>query len=67
MKMRKILCLLLAVVLILTLVGCGKRIVICDGCGAEIKVRKNSNITEEWIVYCADCEQELFGEDGLIS
>ena len=66
--MKKLLCLLLVAVTLLTLVGCGqKRTVICDGCGAEIQVKAKSNITDEWIVYCEKCETELFGEDGLIS
>ena len=65
--MKKIMCLLLALVLMLTLFGCGKRIVTCDGCGADIAVKGNSNITDEWIVFCSTCETELFGEDGVIS
>ena len=66
--MKKLICLLLALVLVLTLAACGNaRTVTCDGCGEEIKVKGNSNITDEWIVYCKTCETELFGEDGLIS
>ena len=64
--MKKIMCLLLALVLLLTLFGCGKKTVTCDGCGTEIDVTGNSKVTDEWIVYCKDCELELFGEDGLI-
>jgi uncharacterized lipoprotein YehR (DUF1307 family) len=65
--MKKIVCLMMALVLMLTLVACGKKTVTCDGCGEEIKVKGNSNITDEWIVYCKTCKTELFGEDGLIS
>lgn len=64
--MKKLLCLLLVAVMLMSLAGCG-RVVTCDGCGKEVQVKKNSNITDEWIVYCKDCELELFGEDGLIS
>ena len=67
MKKNKIMCLLLALVLVLTLVACGKRIVTCDGCGAEIEVKENSNITDEWILYCSKCETELFGPDGVVA
>ena len=68
MKSRKKLCLLLALALIFTLVACGStKTVTCDHCGKEITLNKNSNITDEWIVYCKTCEKELFGEDGLIS
>ena len=67
MKMRKILALLLAV--LMRLAGCGKktRTVTCDGCGADITVEEDSNITDEWIVYCDECYTELFGEEGLVS
>ena len=64
--MKKMLCLLLALVLMLTLVACGKRIVTCDHCGKDVEVQAKSNITDEWILYCSECEVELFGEDGLV-
>lgn len=64
---KKMMCLLLVLVWILTLVGCGKEVVICDGCGNEIQVQSSANITNEWIVYCRSCELELFGEDGVIA
>ena len=68
MKIKKLLCLLLVFVLSATLVACGSpKTVTCDHCGKEIVLDKNSNITDDWIVYCKTCEKELFGEDGLIS
>jgi hypothetical protein len=30
-------------------------------------VQSNSNITDEWIVFCHSCELELFGEEGIIA
>ena len=62
---KKIIC-LLVVVLLLSLVGCGKRTVTCDNCGKDIQVPASSNVSDEWILYCGTCEVELFGEDGLI-
>ena len=64
---KKMICLVLILVWILTLVGCSKETVTCDGCGAEIQVQSSSNVTDEWIVYCRTCELELFGEDGIVS
>ena len=64
---KKMMCLLLALVLILTLVACAKRTVTCDGCGADVEVAADSNITDEWILFCSKCETELFGEDGVMS
>jgi len=54
---KKILCLALAMLILLA--GCGKRTVICDGCGKEIQVEESSNVTDEWILFCSDCEKEL--------
>lgn len=65
---KKMICLLLALMLMLTLFACGKaKTVTCDHCGAEIALTSDSNITDEWIVYCKDCELELFGEDGVVA
>ena len=66
MERRIILC-LLAVLLLLS--GCGKetRTVTCDGCGGEIALEADSKITDDWIVFCKTCEQELFGGTGVVS
>ena len=66
MKIWKLLCLVLAAAMLLP--GCGKetRTVICDGCGAEILVKKDSNITDDWIVFCKTCEEEKFGGTGVV-
>lgn len=67
MKIRKVVCFLLALILLTALSGCGKtRSVACDGCGKQILVGAGSDITDEWILYCQTCETELFGEDGLV-
>lgn len=60
MYMKKLLCLLLALMLLMMLSACGEpKIVSCDRCGAEIEVDKKSNITDDWIVFCKDCEEEI--------
>ena len=62
----KRLALLLAVLMLLTC--CGKeRIVTCDHCGGEITVKEDSNITDEWIVFCKECEETLFGDNPVVS
>ena len=69
--MKKLFCALLAVMLLISAVctGCGKpketRIVHCDNCGKEIEIDADSNMTDEWILYCTDCEKEL-GLDNII-
>ena len=66
--MKRMICLLLILAWLLTLVvGCGTRTVTCDGCGAEISVKENSNVTDEWTLFCSQCEKDLFGEDSIVS
>lgn len=67
MTIRKVICILLALTLLMVMAGCGKsRSVTCDGCGKQIRVGAGSEITDAWILYCQTCETELFGEDGLV-
>ena len=62
----KRLALLLALLLLLS--GCADpKTVTCDHCGAEITLNKGSNITDEWIVFCKECEENLFGENPVVS
>ena len=69
--MKKRICILLAALMLISAVftGCGKttatRIVHCDNCGKEIEVPEDSNMTDDWILYCTDCEKEL-GLDTII-
>ena len=56
---------LLAALLLLT--GCGEtKTVTCDGCGKAVEIKADSNMDDSWIVFCGECETDLFGEDGLI-
>lgn len=67
--MKKYLALLLCLGLLLTLAACGAetKIVHCDRCGAEIVVEADSNVNdEEWILFCGDCEEELYGDEPLV-
>ncbi len=63
MKKLAIICLLLALLAAL-LCGCAANTVHCDHCGKEIRVDKN--VTEDWLVYCSECNEELFGDDPII-
>ena len=31
----------------------------CDRCGKEVQVSADSNITEDWIIFCKDCAEEI--------
>lgn len=65
---KRILALLLPAAMFLTLAACGQtRIVHCDHCGNEIQLEAGSNIEEDWIVFCQTCDEELFGDNPVIS
>ena len=60
MKKWKTVIALLLLLLLLALAGCGaQKIVHCDRCGKEIRLDADSRITEEWTVFCKECEEEI--------
>lgn len=64
---KRILALLLCLALAAAMAGCGeKKILHCDHCGVEVAVESDSNMEEDWIIFCEDCNAELF-PDGVIS
>lgn len=66
MKRKVCVCLLFAL-LLAALAGCGaKRVVHCDACGKAVGIEASSNITEEWTLFCAECEETLFGDDPVV-
>ena len=65
---KKTLVLAMALLLSLSVSGCGeKKTLHCDHCNTEVKVGAKSNMTEEWIIYCEDCNEELFGDDSVLN
>ena len=48
-------------VLVLLMLGCAKKTLHCDGCGREVKVSADSNLTEDSIILCKDCQNKLYG------
>ena len=59
--MRKLCCAVLAITLLLSLTGCGGKILHCDKCGAEVKAGSSSKMEEDWSVYCEECNEKYFG------
>lgn len=65
---RNIAAMLAALTLLALLAGCGgTKIVHCDHCGDEIELAADDKIEEDWIVFCKTCEEELFGEEPVVS
>lgn len=66
--MKRLFAMLLALVMLLTLAACGKtKTLHCDHCGKEISIDADSNMTDDWIIYCAECEEEVFGDNPVVS
>lgn len=57
MKAVKLFCLTL--ILAGLLAACGAKTVTCDSCGKEILLEAGSKITDEWTVFCKDCEEQI--------
>ena len=64
--MKKITAFILTGLLLLSLTSCATKVLHCDHCGTEVKVKESSNMEEDWIIYCADCNEKLFGDDPLL-
>lgn len=64
--MKQTISLLLLALSLLSLSGCAARELTCDGCGRKVTVNADSNMEEDWIIYCGDCNEELFGDDPLL-
>ena len=65
--MKKRISLLLVLLLLLGLTACvEKKTVHCDHCGAAVEIDADSNMEEDWIIYCGPCNEELFGDDPLL-
>lgn len=66
MKKCIITALLSALILALLLCGCKTKTLHCDHCNKEVVVSENSNMEENWALYCAECNEELFGDDPVL-
>ncbi len=55
--MKKLFILLLSAVMALTLLGCSKVALQCDGCGKT--VYGDPKMDDSWIVFCEDCEPDV--------
>ncbi|MBR5479159.1 MAG: hypothetical protein IKU84_03190 [Clostridia bacterium] len=64
--MKKILIFALLAALLISVCGCVKmKTLVCDGCQKEVQVAESSNMTDEWIIYCEECNEKFFGDDPL--
>lgn len=61
--MKKLLICILAMAM-LPLFGCRKngsatKIIHCDGCGKELEFPADSNVTEDWVILCDECNEKV--------
>ena len=67
MKKRIVAVIFAMLVLLSTLCGCGeKKELTCDHCGTKVLVSAKSNMQENWIVYCEECNEKLFSDDPIL-
>lgn len=66
--MKFISVLILCLAMMLMLFGCGKepKLLHCDRCGKELTVDGDSNMEEDWIIFCPACEEEAFGDNPVV-
>ncbi len=63
--MKKLLMIAIAAAMLFASVGCvGTKIVHCDRCGKEVKMSADSGVTEDWLICCEECQQEINGSEG---
>ena len=55
--LKRIFAMFLALILVFSLCACGGPTLHCDRCGKEVTGK--SNMDEEWIIFCAECEEEI--------
>ena len=65
---RRILALVFALLMLCSLLcGCGeKKELTCDNCSKKVYVDADSNMEEDWAIYCEECNEELFGDDPVL-
>jgi len=64
---KRIIALVLCLCAAAALFGCGKKKILhCDHCGGEVEVKESSNMDEDWIIYCGECNEKLFGDDPIL-
>lgn len=60
--LKKIACILLALTVILSFTACKTETYKCARCGTDVKVKASSPVTDEWTIFCEDCEEYVFDE-----
>lgn len=60
--MLKIISSILIAALMLILAGCATKVLHCDKCNSEVKVQENSNMEEDWAIFCESCNEEIMAE-----
>lgn len=65
--MKRVLLIMLALLMMTALCACGEQKQLqCDGCGTMVSVNADSDMTDEWLIYCGECEKELQPEIDAI-
>ncbi len=64
--MKKVLCFLAAACFLFSMAGCTKtKTLHCDKCNKEISVKEESDMNDDWGIYCKDCHEEIFNDNPI--
>lgn len=65
--MKKTVLVFMVISLCFAVTGCaGTKVLHCDNCQNEVQVKESSNMEEDWTIYCAQCNEELFGDHPIL-
>lgn len=62
MKKTRILLIVLSALCLLSFTACRSKetiILHCDRCGKEIEFPSDTNMTEDWLIVCSDCQNGI--------
>jgi len=65
--LKRIIVIVSIAALLISLAACGAvKTMHCDSCGKEVQVKESSNMEEDWIIYCEECNESLFADDPIL-
>ena len=64
--MKKMLFIVSVLCIAAMMAGCKTKVLHCDHCDKEVVAKQDSNMEEDWIIYCDECNEDLFDDDPIL-